>query len=272
MLEILHYQFMQNAILAAFLVSIACGIVGTYVVVKRIVALSGGVAHAAFGGIGLGYFLNLDPLLVAIPWTVLSALGIGVISRETNISEDTSIGMLWAVGMALGILFIHMSSGYAPDLFSYLFGNILTVPSAELFFMAVLDLAIAAFAFAFYKQLEAVSFDEEFAEISGVPTRTLYLLLLCMVALSVVVMIKVMGIILVIALLTIPAAISRGYASTLPRMMLYAVALSIALSIGGLWLSYVFDLPSGATIILLLAAAFMISSAHKKIAGRAYRT
>jgi len=265
MFEILQYQFMQNAIIAAFLVSIACGIVGTYVVVKKIVALSGGVAHTAFGGIGLGYLVGIDPLLAAVPWTILSALGIGTISKETQISEDTSIGMFWAVGMALGILFIYMSSGYAPDLFSYLFGNILTVPSSELLLMALMDVVIILFAFIFYKKLEAVSFDEEFAEISGINTRYIYLLLLCMVALSVVVMIKAVGIILVIALLALPAAIARKYSSNLLGMMGYAIGLSILLSLGGLYLSYIFDLPSGSTIILLLAVAFVLSSLQQKM-------
>ncbi|MBD3398012.1 iron chelate uptake ABC transporter family permease subunit [Candidatus Micrarchaeota archaeon] len=266
MFEMLQYQFMQNAVIAAFLVSIACGIVGTYVVVKRIVALSGGIAHTAFGGIGLGYLLNFDPILTAIPWTILSALGIGTISRETGISEDTSIGMFWAVGMALGILFIYISSGYAPDLFSYLFGNILTVPSGELVLMGLMDVAIIIFAFFFYKKLEAVSFDEEFAKISGINTRFVYLLLLCMVALSVVVMIKAVGIILVIALLALPAAIARKYTSSLLSMMGYAIILSIILSLGGLYLSYLFDLPSGTTIILLLACAFLLSSVQQKVA------
>ena len=165
--------------------------------------------------------------------------------------------------MALGIIFIHFSEGYAPDLFSYLFGNILTVPRLELFIMAILDLAIILITFLLYKELKAISFDEEFAEASGVPTRHLYLLLLCMVALSVVVMIKVVGIILVIALLTLPAAMAKQHTSSLGRMMLFAVVLSAILAMGGLWLSYIFDLPSGATIILLLAAAFVGSSLLK---------
>lgn len=266
MMDILQYEFMRNAFTAAFLVSIACGIVGTYVVVKRIVAISGGIAHTAFGGIGLGYLLKADPILTAVPWSVLSALSMGIVSKETKISEDTSIGIFWAVGMALGIIFIHLSEGYTPDLFSYLFGNILTVPQLELIVMGILDLIIVAFTFFLYKELKAVSFDEEFAEASGVPTRNLYLLLLCLVALSVVVMIKVVGIILVIALLTLPAAIAKQHTKSLGRMMTLAVIICICLTICGLWLSYIFDLPSGATIILLLAAAFTASSSFKRLA------
>ncbi|MFH1393839.1 MAG: metal ABC transporter permease [Candidatus Micrarchaeota archaeon] len=266
-MDILQYEFMRNAFAAAFLVSIACGIVGTYVVVKRIVAISGGIAHTAFGGIGLGYLINADPILTAVPWSVLSALGMGIVSKETKISEDTSIGIFWAVGMALGILFIHLSEGYAPDLFSYLFGNILTVPVLELAVMGILDLVIIIFTFFLYKELKALSFDEEFAEVSGVPTRRLYLLLLCLVALSVVVMIKVVGIILVIALLTLPAAIAKQHTNSLGRMMAFSVIACAILTLGGLWLSYVFDLPSGATIILLLAAAFLTSYLLRKMAG-----
>jgi len=266
-MDILQYEFMRNAFMAAFLVSIACGIVGTYVVVKRIVAISGGIAHTAFGGIGLGYLIKLDPILVTVPWTILSALSMGLVSKETKISEDTSIGIFWAVGMALGILFIHLSEGYTPDLFSYLFGNILTVPQLELIVMGILDLIIVAFTFFLYKELKAVSSDEEFAEVSGVPTRYLYLLLLCLVALSVVVMIKVVGIILVIALLTLPAAIAKQHTKSLGRMMAFAVILCIFLTIGGLWFSYILDLPSGTTIILLLASTFITSSLFKRITG-----
>jgi len=267
MFDILQYEFMRNALAAAFLVSIACGIVGTYVVVKRIVAISGGIAHTAFGGVGLGYLVGIDPILAAVPWSVLSALSMGLVSKKTKISADTVIGIFWAVGMALGILFIYMSAGYAPDLFSYLFGNILTVPASELLIMAVLDLIIIGITFIFYKEFKALSFDEEFAEVSGVPTNNLYLLLLCMVALSVVVMIKVVGIVLVIALLTLPAAMARQHTHNLGRMMIYSLVLSILLTVGGLWLSYIFDLPSGSTIILLLAFVFVLSSVYKKLRG-----
>lgn len=265
MIELLQYEFMRNAFTAAFLVSIACGIVGTYVVIKKIVSISGSIAHTAFGGVGLGYLLRVDPLLVAVPWSVLSALGIGVVSKETNVNEDTAIGIFWAVGMALGILFIHLSEGYAQDLFSYLFGNILTVPASELYLMGLLDIAIVVITAFFFKELAALSFDEEFAEVRGVPTKFLYFLLLCMVALSVVIMIKVVGIILIIAMLTLPAAIAKQHTRSLARMMAFSVAICAILSLGGLWLSYVFDFPSGATIIILLTVAFVASSLYCKL-------
>ncbi|UCF06168.1 MAG: metal ABC transporter permease [bacterium] len=265
MIEALQYDFVRNAILAAFLVGIACGIVGTFVVIKRIVFISGGIAHAAFGGIGLGYLLEINPVMAAIPFSLLSALGIGTMSRRIRISEDSAIGILWAVGMALGVLFIGLSPGYAPDLFSYLFGSILTVPRTDILLMLVLDAIIILTVAGLFKELKAVSFDEEFTEIMGVPTRSLYLLLLCLVALSIIVLIRVVGIILVIALLTIPAVIARQFTNTLGRLILYATVAAVCLTILGLWISLVIDIPSGATIVLVLTAALGLSTLARKL-------
>ncbi len=259
-MELLSYEFMQNALVAVVLVSIACGIVGTYVVVKKIVFVSGGISHAAFGGIGLGYLLGVNPIVMALPFSVLSALGIGIISSRRDISEDTAIGILWTVGMALGIIFINLSPGYAPDLFSYLFGNILTVPRFDLLMMLSLDIIILAVVFLFYREFAAMSFDEEFAAVSGVPTRALYLLLLCLVALSVIVLVRVAGVILVLALLTIPVAISRHYTHEIKRLMLMSIVTGMVITLLGLWLSYALDLASGATIVLVLGACFLLSS------------
>jgi len=271
MIEALRYGFMQNALLCALLISIACGIVGTYVVIKRIVSLSGGIAHTAFGGVGLGYLLGINPLIAAIPWSLASAIALGLVSRFGRISEDTAMGVFWALGMALGILFISLSPGYAPDLFGYLFGNILTVPAEELLVMGALDLLMIGSVALLFKEMRALCFDEEFSEIAGLPTKALYLALLCMVALSVVIMMKAVGIILVIALLTLPAAIARQRTHSLSLMMLYAIGISMLFTVGGLVLSFMFDLPSGATIIILLGAGFLASSAlARSVCGRCY--
>ena len=266
--EILQYAFMRNALMAAILVSIACGIVGTYVVIKRIVFISGGIAHTAFGGIGLGFLLGINPILAAIPFSLMSALGIGVISRKAKVSEDTAIGILWAVGMALGIIFISLSPGYAPDLFSYLFGSILTVPSFDLFVMLALDAVILLTVLLFHKEFSAISFDEEFSTVVGIPTKIMYLLLLCLVALSVVVLIRVVGIILIIALLTIPSAISRYYTHNIKKLMILSIFIGSVLTVTGLWLSYALDLASGATIVLVLGMAFFFSSILKPLLSR----
>lgn len=264
MIEMLQYEFMRNALLAAVFVGIACGIVGTFVVIKKIVFISGGIAHGAFGGIGLGYLLGMNPILMAIPFSILSALGIGYVSKKVKISEDSAIGILWAVGMALGILFIGMAPGYAPDLFSYLFGSILTVPISDIIIMIILDVLIISIFVFLYKEFQAVAFDEEYAEISGVPSRAIYLLFLCLVALSIVMMIRVVGIILVIALLTIPAVIGRQFTNNMKKLIVYSTLIAIILTIIGLWISYMFDLASGATIVLVLATCFFLSIPIKK--------
>lgn len=264
MIELLHYEFMRNAFFAAVLVGIACGIVGAFVVIKKIVFISGGITHAAFGGIGLGYLLNINPVLTAIPFSLLPAIAIGILSRKTKISEDSAIGIIWSVGMALGILFISLSPGYAPDLFGYLFGSILTVPTSDIIMMLVLDIIIIITVLLLYKELHALSFDEEFSMIVGVPTKTLYLILLCLVALSIIVLIRVVGIILVIALLTIPATIAKQFTSNLKKLIVLSTLTAVVSTIIGLWLSYIFDLPSGATIVLLLAFVFIISTGIRK--------
>ena len=261
---IFEYEFMRNALIAAVLVNIACGIVGTYVVIKKIVFISGGISHAAFGGIGLGYFLGVNPILVALPFSIASALSIGIISRRTKISEDTAIGIIWSLGMALGILFINLTPGYAPDLFSYLFGNILTVPLSDIYLMLGLDIAIIIISVFFYREFLVISFDEEFAAVTGVAVRFFYFLLLCLVALSVVILIRIAGIILVIALLTIPASICRLFTYNVKKMMLYSVITGILITAAGLVLSYYLDFSSGAAIIILAAMVFFISYLIKK--------
>jgi len=259
MIEILQYGFMVNALTAALLSAIACGIVGVYVVVKRIVFISGGIAHASFGGIGLGYFLGIEPVICVIPFSIASALSIGEVSRRRGLSEDAAIGIIWAMGMAIGIMFISLTPGYAPDLFSYLFGNILTVPHSDLLIMLLLDAIIVTIVYLFYKEFLAMSFDEEFATVVGVPAHRLYLLLLCLVALTAVVLIRVVGIILVIALLTIPATVSRRFTDVLWKMMVLSTIFSAMFSIIGIYLSYLFDLPSGSTIILVSGVVFLLS-------------
>lgn len=265
MIEVLQYEFMQHALLAAVLVSIACGIMGTYVVVRKIVFISGGISHAAFGGIGLGYYIGVNPILAAIPFSIGAAMSIGVLSKKLRLHEDSAIGVLWTVGMALGVLFIHVSPGYAPDLFSYLFGNILTVPTGDLIVMVILDSIIIITVGLFYREFLAISFDEEFARVAGVPADLLYLVLMCLVGLSVVVLIRVVGVILVIALLTVPAAISQYFASHLRSMMVLSTFIGGVTTVCGLLLSYLVDLPSGATIVLLLGVLLVITSALKRM-------
>ncbi len=259
MLEILQYDFMRNALAAGFLVSIACGIIGAMVVVNRLVFISGGIAHASYGGIGLAFFAGFPPALGAGLAALISALTMGLVSHTRKHRADTVIGVIWAVGMSMGIILLDLTPGYRVDLMSYLFGSILMVPSSALWTMAGLSLAITVLVLVFYKDFLAMSHDEEFARAMGVPVTALYFLLLVMVAMTVVMTIQVVGLILVIALLTIPSYIAEKYSSSLKQMMLLAVIISIIFTQAGIWLAYYLDLTTGATIVLVAAAAFIIS-------------
>ncbi len=259
MLEALEFEFMRNALMAGLLVSVICGIIGTLVVVNRIVFISGGVAHAAYGGIGLACFLGIPYLLGTLGFALLTAMIMAAVTLRARHRSDTVIGVLWATGMAMGIILLDMTPGYNVDLMSYLFGSILTVPGSDLWMMLAVSVVTALITCFFYNDFLAMSYDEEFAQVRGVPVKPLYFLLLGMIAVSVVMIIRVVGLILVISLLTIPPYIAEKYSDSLLEMMLYSVILSALFTIIGLWVSYHFNLTSGATIIMVGAVGFFAS-------------
>lgn len=260
MIEILGLGFVQRALLAGVLVSVACGIIGTFVVVKRMVFVSGGIAHAAYGGIGVGYFVGLErPELGAIVFGVAAALSMGLVQRRARERVDTIIGVMWAIGMALGVVLVDVTPGYKADLMSYLFGSILAVPWSDLLLMLILDLVILASVALFYRELVAISFDEVFSTVENVPVGAIYLVLMGLIALTVVMLMRVVGLILVIALLTMPAAISGRYVRDVKGMMVLAGVLGAIFTTTGLLLSYALNLTSGATIILVAGAAYLLS-------------
>ncbi len=266
MFEMLQYEFIRNAVIAGLLASIACGIIGTFIVMKRIVFVSGGISHAAFGGVGLSLLLRTDPLLGALLFAFLSSIGISVMHRRVRVTEDAAIGILWVTGMALGVIFISFSSGYTSDVFSYLFGSIIAVPRSDLILMSILDIIIVSAAYLLYKEIVAFSFDEEFTAAIGVPVESIYLIFLSLVALTVVLLMKIVGIILVIAMLTIPPTISIQLNHNLKRIIILSVLIAASLITCGLWLSILLDLPSGATIILVSVAALTASSIIRRYA------
>ncbi len=266
-----QYEFLQNALLAGILAGIGCGVMGSFVVVKRIGFLAGGIAHSVLAGMGAALFFGFSPTLGAVIAAIVSALVIGLISRHAGEQEDTLIAAIWAVGMAIGILFISKTPGYNTELMSYLFGNILMVSRQEILWMLLLNTAVLATVGLFYKQFLAVSFDEEFATLRSLPVTTIYLLLLCLIAVTVVLLIQVVGLILVIALLTLPAAIAGHYTQTLFGMMSIATLLGMSFTSIGLAISYSPDLPAGATIILLAGLAYLISTVFRGILGRIRR-
>jgi zinc transport system permease protein len=274
MFEALQYPFFQRALAAGLLASLACGVVGSYVVVKRMASIAGGISHSAFGGVGLGYLLGFDPMLGATGAALLSGVGIGVAYRRLRVDLDSLIAMVWSTGMALGILFIAMSPGYAPDLMSYLFGSILFVPAKSVILVGVLDLVILAVVLCLYVPLKAVSFDEDFSQVMGLPVGPLFHLLLALSALVVVVLIRVVGVILVIALLTIPASIARQWSDRLSRMMILGTLVAAACTTSGLWLSYGLSqayevqAPAGPLIVLIAIVLYGASSAARAFTGR----
>jgi len=263
-----RHGFLQTAVIAALLASIGCGVMGTYVVVKRIAFIAGGIAHSVLGGMGAAVYYGFDPLLGALLAAIFAALLIGWVRLNWKTQEDTLIGALWAIGMAIGILFIAKSPGYQGDLMNYLFGNILLVPQQSLWFMAALDALLLVVVALYHRQFLAVVFDEEFARLRGVPVGLFYLLLLVLVAVTVVLLIQVVGLILVLALLTLPAAVAGHYIHSLGRIMVVATLIGSGLSVSGLALSYQPDLPPGPTIILLAGALYVVSAIFAQLRQR----
>jgi zinc transport system permease protein len=259
LIEALQFDFMRNALAAGLLASLICGIMGTLVVVNRIVFLSGGIAHAAYGGIGLAFYCGWPYMAGTVGFSLVAAMGMAAVSLKAKHRADTVIGVIWAIGMAFGIILIDLSPGYNTDLMSYLFGSILTVPRADLAVMAGMALLIALLVTLYYKDLLALSYDEEFARIRGVPVTALYFALIAMLAVTIVMVIQVVGLILVIALLTIPPFIVERHARSLLGMMTGSSILGALFTVVGLFLSYRFNLTSGAAIIMVSGVAFVLS-------------
>ncbi|MBN1843552.1 MAG: metal ABC transporter permease [Deltaproteobacteria bacterium] len=260
--------FMQNAVVIGLLASVACGVMGTYVVVRRIVFISGGISHTVLGGMGIAYYYGFNPLHGAVVTALFAAIVIGFISLRYHQYEDTIIGALWAVGMAVGILFIYKTPGYNVDLMSYLFGNILMVKTESIRVLGYLDGLIILSVLLFHKRFMAVCFDEEYSKLQGIGVVSTYLLLLCLVALTVVILIQVVGIIMVIALLTLPAATARLYAPSLVQMMIIASILGAVFTSSGLIVSYEPNLPAGATIVVIAGLAYLFATAVKGLSTR----
>ncbi|MBU0984843.1 MAG: metal ABC transporter permease [candidate division Zixibacteria bacterium] len=268
----LHHTFLLNALLMGLLASVACGVVGTYVVARRITYMAGSIAHCVLGGMGIARYLStvygwtwLHPIHGAAVAAIAASLLIGWVSLRSRDKTDTVIGAVWAIGMALGIAFISQTPGYNEDLMSYLFGNILMVSGGHLWLVALLDAIVVAVSILFYNKLLAVCFDEEFTRIRGVNTSFYYLLLLCLVGLTVVILVEVVGLVMVIALLTLPVATAAFFTRSLWQTMLLATLGSCLFTVAGLALSYEFDLPGGATIILLSGIAYLVTASSVRI-------
>ena len=274
----LQYTFMQYALLTGLLASVACGVVGTYVVARRISYIAGGIAHSVLGGLGIAYYFHevyhlswLRPMYGAIAAALIAAWIIGYVSLKAREREDTVIGAVWAIGMAIGVIFISITPGYNQDLMSYLFGNILMTGTSDLWLLAALDALVLVMGLLFYNQITAVCFDEEFARVRGVNVEFYYILLLTLTALTVVILTNVVGIILLIALLTLPAATAGQFTRSLWKNMILATVLTIVIMTVGLAVSFGPNLPAGATMIIVAGivylAALVIARARRRLAA-----
>lgn len=255
---IAQYQFMQNAVWSCLMVSIVCAFIGVMTVERKMVMLSGGIAHTSYGGVGLGYLCGFEPLLGAMGFSVLAALAIGFVKHRSREKSDVIIAMFWSFGMGLGILFTSMMKGYPPEMTSYLFGNILAVSHSDILMMVVLTCIVVLSVVLFFDDWKTFLFDEEFAGIAGFRTGLMDYILLVLVALTCVVLIRAAGIILVIALLCVPSACSALLSRSLQGRIIISMCFGMVFCFLGLWISFAFNIPSGATIVIVAVACYCI--------------
>ncbi|MCY1152491.1 MAG: metal ABC transporter permease [Sphaerochaetaceae bacterium] len=255
---ILNYHFIQNAIMASILSSIVCGIIGTIIIEKKLILMGGGIAHTAYGGVGLGYLLNFNPLIGALSFSLIAALGIGKVRKSNSKHSDIIIALFWSLGMALGILFISFMKGYPPDMNSYLFGNILSVSDTDLINMAVLTFLVILILTVFFQDWKIYLFDEEMAKINGLNTNFLEYSLLLLIAFSVVILIRVSGIIMLITLLCAPSATASLLSEKLKFRMILSIIIGLFNSFMGLFISYKLDIASGASIVIFSVLVYGI--------------
>jgi ABC-type Mn2+/Zn2+ transport system permease subunit len=259
MLEILSYGFMQRAFMASALIGIVCSLIGVFVVLKGLAFIGAGTSHAAFAGVALGFLIGVNPLIMAVLFGISTVWVTGFLERQGRIKPDVSIGIFYTLTMALAILFLGLMRTYNPEVLGYLFGSILSVTEDDLKMIVGLSLIILICLTLFFKEFHFISFDQEMAEASGIPAKWLFFLLLNLISLSIVISLKAVGAMLVFALLVIPAATAQQFATHIRSMMIGSATIGVIVSWAGVLLSYLFDLPSGATIVLLLTAIFFLS-------------
>ena len=267
-MDILRYTFFQNALWASLLISISCGIVGTYIVSRRIVFISGGITHATFGGLGIGFYFGINPLLSALVFSILSAFSIEYLSHSGNsrrIREDSVIAVIWSLGMAIGIIFIFLTPGYAPNLSAFLFGNILTVSKTDLLWMAILSLSLVIVYALAKRAIVYTAFDRDFAITQQLPVRFIEYMMMFFIAVTIVLSIRLVGIMLLMSILTIPQMISNLFTSNYYKITVASCFIGLFGCVAGLFLSYFFNIPSGAFIILTLITLFLIAKMSRRI-------
>lgn len=268
----LSYTFFQLALAGVSIIAVAAAMIGTYIIARRMVALCGGVTHACFGGLGLGYFLGISPIAMAAVFAVGSSLSVEWMSRRFHVREDSAIAVIWAIGMAVGVLFVFLTPGYVPELNTFLFGNILTVSITDIAVFAVYTLVLAAFFAWRFREIVAVAFDHDFARVSGLPVRFISVTMTVMTALCIVLTIRLVGVMLLMSMLSLPMMVAEVWVHRFGRMMAVGAAVSLTCSVAGLFIGAVVDVPCSAIIVMLLAGAYIASRlAHTIIRNRTRR-
>lgn len=257
-LELLSYPFFQNALLGSLLASIACGIIGVYVVIRRLVFISGGITHASLGGLGMGFYFGWNPILSAMIFSVLSAFGIEWLSARQGVREDSAIGTFWSLGMAIGIIFIYMKPGFAPNLNDYLFGNILTITSTDILWLSILSLVLILIFTLFRREILYTAFDSEFAKTRKLPVNLVKYGMMMFIAITIVLSIRLVGIVMLMSLLTVPQMTANLFTSNFVKMIFLSVVIGFLGCFVGLFLSAVLDVPSGVFIIFTQIILFLL--------------
>lgn len=264
-MDLLQYTFFQHALLGSLLASIACGLVGTYIVTRRLVFISGGLTHASFGGIGLGLYTGISPILSAALFAVLSAFGVEWLSKRKDMREDSAIAVFWTLGMALGIMFTFLSPGFAPDLSAYLFGNILTITASDIALLGVLSVVLVVFFGLYLRPIVSIAFDREFARSQGLPVEFFEYALMLFIALTIVACLRMVGIVLVISLLTIPQMTANLFSHRFHRIIWLSIGIGYLSCLGGLLLSFYLNVPSGASIIFFSILIYAVCKTEKSL-------
>ena len=264
-LELLHYTFFRHALLGSLFASIACGIIGTYIVTRRLVFISGGITHASFGGIGLGLYAGISPLLSAAIFSVLSAFGVEWLSKRKDMREDSAIAVFWTFGMAVGIIFSFLAPGFTPDLSAFLFGNILTITPTDIWMLATLSVLLILFFTLFLNPIIYIAFDREFARSQRIPVAIFEYLLMMFIALTIVSCLRMVGIVLAISLLTLPQMTANLFTHSFKRIIWLSISIGYIGCLGGLVISYKLQVPSGAAIIFFSILVYALCKVGKSI-------
>lgn len=263
MLDLLQYSFFTRALCGVILIAVSAGIIGTYIITRRLVSISGGITHACFGGLGLGYYLGINPVAMAAVFAVGSSAAVEWMSRRLSLREDSAVAVIWALGMAIGVVFVFLTPGYVPELNSFLFGNILTISDADLWTFALFTIACSAFTLWKYRQIVACAFDADFARVTGLPVRLITYTMTVLVAVCIVLTIRLVGVMLLMSMLSLPIMTAEVFCRRYSTIMLSSVIISVVTSLAGLFIGAVVDVPSSAFIVLTMAVAFLLAKALK---------